>query len=101
MQRVALPLWNFDGLTIDGQSSDFILHGSILPVVMDGSKNVTIKNFSIDWQRPSLSQGEVVESDGTHFDLRIAAEYPFKIVNGALIFTNGAPEYPLRDFFGI
>jgi hypothetical protein len=98
MQRVALPICDFDGLTIDGQGSDFIMHGLILPVVMDGSKNVTIKNFSIDWQRPSLSQGEVVESDGTHFDMHIAGEYPYKIVNGALIFTDGATEYPLRDF---
>ena len=51
MQRVALPLWNFEGITIDGPGSDFIMHGTILPVAMDGATNVTIKNFSIDWQR--------------------------------------------------
>ena len=98
LQRVALPLWDFDGITVDGQGSDFVMHGLILPVVIDNTKNVTVKSLSIDWQRPSLSQGEVIESDETHFDLRIAKEYPYKIVKGELVFTDGALEYPLRDF---
>lgn len=98
MQRVALPLWDFDGITIDGQGSDFIMHALILPVVVDHCKNVKLKNFSIDWQRPSLSQGEVIQSDANHFDLRIPGEYPYKITHGELIFTDGSTEYPLRDF---
>ena len=98
LQRVALPLWGFKGLTVDGQGSDFILHGLIMPVVIDDSKQMTLKNFAIDWQRPSFSQGEVIASDATHFDLRIPKEYPYKLVHGELVFTEGATEYPLRDF---
>ena len=97
-QRVALPLWDFAGLTIEGNGSDFVMHGLILPVAIDRCKGVTLRNFSIDWQRPSLSQGEIVAANATSFDLQIAPEYPYKVENGALIFTGDDVEYPLRDF---
>ena len=97
-QRVALPLWDFENLTIEGDGSDFVMHGLILPVAIDNCRGVTLRNFSIDWERPSLSQGEIVASGATSFDLQITPEFPFIVRRGELIFTGDGVEYPLRNF---
>ncbi|OXM13791.1 hypothetical protein CGZ75_22530 [Paenibacillus herberti] len=85
-RRIAFPLFKMKGLTIDGQGSEFIFHGLTLPFVLDGCHDITVKNASIDWERPILSQGEVIEvGDGT-FDVEIPKEYPYEVVDGNLIF---------------
>ena len=51
-KRMAFPLLDFNNLEIDGGGADFIFHGRIVPFVIEGSSNLKIHNFSIDWQRP-------------------------------------------------
>ncbi|MCM3749058.1 right-handed parallel beta-helix repeat-containing protein [Paenibacillus pasadenensis] len=85
-RRIAFPLFEMKGLTIDGQGSEFIFHGLTVPFVLDGCDDITVKNASIDWERPILSQGKVIAvGDGT-FDVEIPKEYPYEVVENSLIF---------------
>ena len=50
-KKVALYLENLKDVVIDGNNSDFIFHGTILPIVLKNCTNVTLKNFSIDFDK--------------------------------------------------
>lgn len=50
-------------LTIDGNGAKFIFHGRMLPVALNNCHNIDLKNFSIDFENPHISQVKVLEND--------------------------------------
>jgi hypothetical protein len=77
-----------NNVTIDGNGSSFIYHGTMQPFTIDGCRNVLIKNLKIDWDLPLTGQGEVVDTTGNYIDVKIdEKQYPFKIENGKLLFA--------------
>lgn len=62
IKSIVFPLIGFNSLTVDGDGADLLFHGEILPFVIDKSKNVTLKNFTVDYPYPFFFQGEIVSS---------------------------------------
>lgn len=60
---VGLPFENMNNMVFDGQGSELVFHGRMLPVALLNSKNCTLKNFSIDFENPHISQIKVLEND--------------------------------------
>lgn len=60
---VGLPFENMKNVVFDGQGSELIFHGRMLPVSLIRSENCTLKNFSIDFENPHISQVKVLEND--------------------------------------
>ena len=58
---ICLEQW--DNLTLDGKGSEFVFHGQMLPIAIVNSSNVTLKNFSIDFENPHIAQVEVINND--------------------------------------
>ena len=58
---VGLALENWENLTLDGGGADFIFYGRMLPLSLVNSTNTTLKNFSIDFKEPHITQIEIVE----------------------------------------
>ena len=89
LKRVAFPIIGKKNITIDGGGARLIFHGELLPFVVENSENITLKNFSIDWERPFYSQGTVVAADDDGIALKIDREqYPYHI-DGETIFFDG------------
>src|SRR5690606_29570856 len=86
LRRIAFPLFDFRRLTLDGQGSDFIFHGPMIPFMLENCDQVTLKNFSIDWDRPMFEQGVVVETSRDSFDLQLSADVEYRMHLGQLIF---------------
>lgn len=61
-KTVGIALEDFKNLTIDGQESQFIFHGRMLPVSLLRSENCFLKNFSIDFENPHIAQVKIVEN---------------------------------------
>lgn len=55
-KTVGMAFENCDNITIDGQGSDFIYHGRMLPIALIENKNLTLKNIHIDFERPQICQ---------------------------------------------
>ena len=74
---VGLAFENMKNVIFDGQGSELVFHGRMLPV------SCTLKNFSIDFANPHISQVKVLENDTV----------------GGLITYEVAPwvEYEIRD----
>ncbi len=89
LKRIAFPLRGLEDIEIDGGGSSFVFHGHTVPFLIEDSKRVTLKNFSVDFDRPFHSEGKVLATTPEHVDLEIAKEFPHEIRNGVLVFTNG------------
>ena len=62
-KQVGLAFENMKNVVFDGQGSELVFHGRMLPVSLVGSDNCTLKNFSIDFANPHISQVKVLEND--------------------------------------
>ena len=62
-KKVGIALEDMKNLTLDGQGSEFVFHGRMLPVSLLRSENCLLKNFSIDFENPHIAQVKLVEND--------------------------------------
>ena len=62
-KKVGIALEDMKNLTLDGQGSEFVFHGRMLPVSLLRSENCLLKNFSIDFENPHIAQVNIVEND--------------------------------------
>lgn len=60
---MGIALEDMKNLTIDGQGSEFVFYGRMIPVSLLRSENCVLKNFSIDFEQPHIAQVQVVEND--------------------------------------
>ena len=95
-------LFNLEGyshLTIDGGGSQFVISGLTGVFRLTGCKSTTLANFSIDWDRPPFSVGEVIEAEGDRFDVRVRDAYPVKGGEGIAAFMDYDPKtrIPVRQ----
>ena len=73
---------------VDGGGSEFVFHGRMKVFHVEDCENVTLRNFSTDWDRPYISQGEFVAVTPQYVDLRIdRSQYPYVIEQGHIRFT--------------
>lgn len=89
LKRVVFPIEQIKNLTIDGQGSRFVFHGFTNPFLIENSTNIKFKNFSVDCARPFHSEGIILASNENEMDLEIPEQYPYKIANNILVFTDG------------
>jgi hypothetical protein len=96
VQNVIFLLDNCKDLEIDGGGARFIFHGEAVPFWIKNSSSVSLRNFTIDWQRPFYSQGRIlrVDEDGLDFEVDTTA-FPCEIENGRLLFTGEDWRMPL------
>lgn len=62
-KKVGIALEEMKNLTLDGQGSQFVFHGRMLPVSLLYSDNCTLKNFSIDFENPHIAQVKILENN--------------------------------------
>jgi len=88
LKRIAFSLVGYESLEIDANGSQFIMHGEMLPFDLKDCRNIKLRNFSIDWNKPFYFQGQVeaVHPDKDAFDLRVHDECDYEIVANELIF---------------
>ena len=91
----AFHLKGLRNVTLDFGGATLTLHGKIQPFVIDGCTNVTIRNVRVRYARCGYSQAEVVSIAGNTMTVRFdRGKFPYKVVDGALVFT--CPDWPDR-----
>ncbi|NDV61559.1 right-handed parallel beta-helix repeat-containing protein [Puniceicoccales bacterium CK1056] len=92
LKRVVFPLVGFENLKIDGQGSEFVFHGFISPFLVEDSSNITLTNFSVDFDRPFHSEAIIIGWDEDGMEVEIPQQFPYEVRNGLLTFTSGEKE---------
>lgn len=100
-KKVGLPFENINNITFDGQGSELIFHGRMLPLSIINARNCTFKNFSIDFHKPQICQVQVLENDTTNgiITYRTAPWVEYKIKDG--IFYNTGEGWEMQPTGGI
>jgi hypothetical protein len=102
LRSTPLPLIGMQDLEIVGEGVELVFHGLMLPIIIEDSRQVTIRGLSIDWELPLHCEVEVVAvHEGLNaFDVRIPAKEPYEIRGGELIFLREDYEFNLdRSMF--
>ncbi len=98
LKRFGFPVFDHKNLTIDGDGSTFMFHGRMIPVSVDRSSNVTLKNFSIDWTHSFHAELTVVQRDETDQSFVVETDperYPYTIAGGKILFHRYGQDDPI------
>ena len=87
-KKVGIAIEDIDNFTLEGNGSDFIFHGRMIPLAILRCKNSTFKNFEIDFKNPHIAQSTIISSDANGIVFKPAPWVEYKVENGAFI-TSG------------
>ena len=88
MKKIIFSIRGMKNVSIEGDSSDFVFCGAVIPFSVQGSSNIRLSGFSIDYDAPFTLEGTVTETDpeaGT-FTLRIDPANKYHILDGQFRF---------------
>lgn len=89
-KKVGIALEDMKHFTLDGQGSQFIFHGRMIPLSMLRSENCTLKDFSIDFENPHIAQVKVVENKGdAGITFEVAPWVNYRIAKDSVFETYG------------
>lgn len=100
LKRTPFPLIDMNGLEIDGNGSEFIFHGKMLPFLIENSKNISIKNFSIDWEVAFTLEGKVVANNPEKKSFDVELTTPHKVQYGHLYLSLEREQSPYEKKYG-
>ena len=80
----AIYLKGMKDIVIDGNGAQILVHGKMTPVLLDKCENVTIKNLSIDYACPTMSELKVLSGCKSEYVLKINDECLFEIEDNVL-----------------
>ncbi len=96
---IGINLHDMRNLTLNGEGSEFIFHGRMMPLCLAESNNVKLMNFSIDWDRPLTSQAVVKNVTDEFLEISIdKCEYPYLIEAGKLRFVGEGWKSPVVHY---
>ena len=96
LRRCAVYLKNKNNIIIDGNGASIIVHGKMTPLLFDRCENITVKNLTVDYACPTMSEFEILSNSGGECIIKINPECLHRIENGELIWhgetgTDGKP----------
>lgn len=62
-EKTVFPLLGMQHLTIDGEGAELVFHGKLVPFLIDGCEDITLKNFTVDYAHPFFFQADILEAD--------------------------------------
>jgi hypothetical protein len=86
LKRIAFPLFDLNDVTVDGQNSKLIFHGSLVPFAIGNSRNIRLENVSVDFARTFHSEARVIDSDREGVTLEIPEQFPYRVEHDRLNF---------------
>lgn len=100
LKRTSFPLIDFHDFEVDGNGSDFIYHGKMIPFIIEESSNLKVTNLSIDWEVPFDIEGLVVATNKEKHTFDIEVKTPYKVEYGHLYITLEREDSPYEQKYG-
>lgn len=86
-KNIALWLEGLDNVTIDGNGATFVLHGKMISFAVQNCRNITFKNFSVDYERPTMSEITIRSWTDERVEADIHPDSRYILQDGRLVFT--------------
>jgi len=65
-------------ITIDGNGAEILIHGKMTPLLFDRCENITVKNLTIDYACPTMTEFTVLSNDNGNVVISINDECLFR-----------------------
>lgn len=85
-ETVGIQIEGMKHFILDGNGSEFVFHGKMQIANIVGCENVTLTNFSADWDHPFISQAQYVTVTDSYVDMKIDPD-SYIIENGQFYLT--------------
>jgi len=98
---IGFDLFKQNNLIIDGSGSEFVFHGKMQIANIDSCSNIVFRNFSVDWDRPLISQAIIENATDAYLDVKIdRTSYPYIIEHDTIKFIGEDWKYPVSRAYG-
>ncbi|MBR4072868.1 MAG: right-handed parallel beta-helix repeat-containing protein, partial [Clostridia bacterium] len=87
-----------DGMSdiiINGSNSLIKCHGKMTEVILRNSENITFKNIRFDYVNPTVTEMTVIAVGNNYLDCKISEEFPYKIVDGKIVWYGENYEFSM------
>ena len=74
-------------ITIDGNGACVLVHGKMTPIILDHCENVTVKNLTIDYACPTMSEFKVLKSENGVCDIKINEDCLYSVRGNELFWV--------------
>lgn len=78
-------LQNMSDIVINGCGSVIKSHGKMTQIILKDCENITFKNLSFDYINPTVTEMTVIAVGENYLDCKISDEFPYKIVDGKIV----------------
>lgn len=98
-----IGLW-FKGakrIHVEGNGSRLLFHGKMTPIVMDGCVDVEIRNLTIDFVRPTISEMRIVAICENYWEVEVHPDSYYLLMDDKLYWTDEDWSYrggPAQEF---
>lgn len=91
-------------VTVDGNGATILVHGKMTPILLDHCENITVKNLTIDYACPTMSEFYVLSAENGVCEIKINDDCLYTISGNELFWTgendkNGKP-YWIDSYHG-
>lgn len=104
VRYTAVYLKDKKNITIDGNGATVMVHGKMTPLLFDHCEGITVKNLTVDYFAPTMTEFTVLSVAGKVCVVRFAPDSRFRVEENRLYFcsdeaTDGGLywEYPSND----
>lgn len=84
IKTIGLLFENMKDLTVEGNGSLFVFHGKMVTWALDHCENVRLQNFSVDFERPSMSEMKFTEVTPNRIVAEVHPDSKYAIIDGKL-----------------
>lgn len=85
LRRVAVFLKDKKDIVIDGNGATVLVHGKMTPLLFDRCENITVKNLTVDYARPTMSELTVISNNNGVCDIRINKDCLYRVDGNEII----------------
>lgn len=86
---IGFSMTNLKNIVIDGNNSDFIFHGNMQIANISKCENITLKNFTVDWDFPFIYEGKYLNSTDEYIELEFDKEQYRYIIEEERFYLTG------------
>lgn len=86
---IGLPMENLKNVVIEGDNSEFIFHGNMQIANISRCENITLKNFTVDWDFPFIYEGRYLNSTDEYIELEFDREQYRYVIEDEKFYLTG------------
>lgn len=101
IKPVLFDLAGVSDFTLEGNGARILVEGVLVPLVVENSSRVTIRNLTIDWGRPGFTEAEVVAHVPGGFEFTTAPDADTFVVQAGRLVAFGGGDWPSSHLYNV